>query len=128
MTEYQINLILRDLAANAESPDYTNRTLNEASNKVTCICSVTSQIHNTEFPRYTITWKTTQEDGYIQAAYHFHCKEPKTSFPRIAKIYPEDEQSVVKGKILNALLSGLKRGKVIYDGDILGPYDDNYKE
>ena len=128
MTEYQIDLILRDLATNAESPDYTERTLSRSGNKVTCMCLVTSQIHNTSYPRYSITWDTSQEDGYIQASYHFH---PKVGAPfvRIAKIFPADlETGLVEQKITSALLSGLRRGKAIYDGATLGPYDENYRE
>ena len=125
MTEYLIDLILQDLAVNAESQDYTERVMNKAGNAVICTCLVTSQVHGTEYPRYSITWKTSQEAGYIQAAYHF---KPKvgSGYMRVCRIYTEDDQSMVEEKLTKALLSGLKRGKAIYDGDIEGPYDESY--
>ena len=126
MTEYQLNLILTDVANNLATEDYTDRELNEDRSKVTCFCSVTSQITGDLYPRYTITWKTSKEKGYIQAAYHF--RAGNTSFARIAKIYPEDEGHLATQKIENALKSGLKRGKAIYDGKILGPWSPDYVE
>ena len=128
MTEYQINLILKDVAANAVTSDYTNRELNEAGNKVTCNCAVSSQVFDTLYPRYVITWKTSKEEGYIQAAFHFRAPELHTSYMRIAKIYPDDEQSMTSDKIHKALVSGLKRGKELYDGDNLGAWHQDYVE
>ena len=81
-----------------------------------------STILNTR--RYKITWKTSQEDGYIQAAYHFTAPNLGTAFQRVAKIYPNDEDAMMK--IIKALVSGLKRGKQLYDGSIEGPYDESY--
>ena len=117
MTEYQINLILKDVATNLVTSDYTDRELNDVGSKVTCFCQVTSQVHNILYPRYIITWKTSLEEDYIQAAFHYKCPEIGTSFMRIAKITTSDDDASSRGKIEKAFISGLKRGKAIYDGE-----------
>ena len=126
MTEYQINLELKEVATNAVTSDYTDRELN--GDTVTCFCSVTSQLTGDLYPRYTVSWKTSQEGDYIQAAFHFYAPALKTSFMRVAKIYGEDEAEVAKLKIEKAFVSGLKRGKALYDGCNEGPWSPDYKE
>ena len=117
MTEYRINQILKDVATNLVTSDYTDRELNEGGSKVTCYCQVTSEVHNILYPRYVITWKTSLEEGYIQAAFHYKCPEIGTSFMRIAKIYPTHDEEMSRADIEKAFISGLKRGKAIYDGE-----------
>lgn len=116
-TEYKINQILKDVAINLVTSDYTDRELDNGGNKITCYCQVASQKHNMLYPRYTVTWKTSLEEGYIQAAFHYRCPEIGTSFMRIAKITPTDNDISARDKIENAFISGLKRGKAIYDGE-----------
>ena len=127
-TEYQINQILKEVAANAVTSDYTNRELNKNGGSVTCYCSVTSQVFDTLYPRYVVSWKTSLEDGYIQAAFHFNAPELHTSYMRVAKIYPLDEHSMISDKIHKAFVSGLKRGKALYDGTNDGPWHEDYQE
>ena len=127
-TEYTINQILKEVAANAVTSDYTDREINDRGDKVTCYCAVSSQVFDTLYPRYEVSWKTSKEEGYIQGAFHFRAPELHTSYMRIAKIYPDDNQQVVSDKIHNAFVSGLKRGKELYDGDNLGPWHNDYQE
>ena len=116
-TEYKINQILKEVAVNAVTSDYTDRELDSTGNGIICYCTATSEAHNVLYPRYTVSWKTSLEEDYIQAAFHYRCPEIGTSFMRIAKIYPTDELSMVNDKIYKAFASGLKRGKAIYDGE-----------
>ena len=117
MTEYQTIQILKDVATNLVTSDYTDRELNEAGSRITCYCQVASKKHNIKYPRYIVTWKTSLEEGYIQAAFHYKCPEVGTAFMRIAKITPSDDDASSRDKIEKAFISGLKRGKAIYDGE-----------
>ena len=126
-TEYTVNQILKDIAANADTSDYTERELNSNGSGVTCYCAVTSQVFGTLYPRYTITWKTSLEGDKIQAAFHFNAPEVGTSYTRVAHIGYNDEYTHVKSKIYSALVSGLKRGKAIYDGTNTGPWHEDYQ-
>ena len=117
MTEYNVIQIMKDIAENLETQDYTDREINESGSKITCYCQVASEVHNILYPRYVVTWKTSLEVGYIQAAFHYKCPEVGTSFMRIAKIYPTDDNVSSRDKIEKAFVSGLKRGKAIYDGE-----------
>ena len=117
MTEYQINQILKDVATNLVTSDYTDRELSDSGNKIICYCQVTSEKHNVLYPRYTVSWKTSLEEGYIQAAFHYKCPEIGTAYMRIAKITTTDNDVSSRDKIEKAFVSGLKRGKAIYDGE-----------
>ena len=57
MTDYILQITMKDVAENSQLSDYTDRVLNEDGKSVTANCAVSSQVFDTLYPRYNITWR-----------------------------------------------------------------------
>ena len=127
MTDYILQTTMKDVAENANLSDYTDRVLNEDGKSVTANCAVSSQVFNTLYPRYEITWDTSSRDGYIWAIYHLESPELGVRIRRRVKIWEADEPNLIQYKLEEVLGKATLEAKQWYD-DGYGPWHADYSD